>query len=327
MSGVYLELGNLETDNGRLDEAALCYQQILNEAPAARMWLPPITTWRYCRRKRDYGRARKLLFKVVDQAAGHELALRAQIRIAQLSMEEEANELAIVQLKHARIMAPKSIYQPFAGLTLAAAYLKDGRPEQARLVLSGQRLQLQKAPFKSTAAFLDCYAQFQLAKANKAGRREAGELLSLLWRDQDDMLLGSVGHFLMAQAYRDLGFWDQAERLLRQATQKADGPLITGLEYLLADTLVRQNRGEEAGKLFEKLAAGPSAYRARGVFQLAELDLQAQRVSECLQKCQQLWSEHSFADTAALLQLWGHALEKSGEYTKAAQCFNGQAPI
>jgi tetratricopeptide (TPR) repeat protein len=317
MPAVYLELGNLEINSGRVTEAAQCYQQILNEAPGSAYVAPAYYNLALLRaRKREYARARKMFFKVVDQAAGHELALRAQIRIGQLYMEGEENELAITQLKHARIMAPKSPYQPFAGLVLAAVYLKDGQLEQARLTLANQRAQLQKAPFKGTAA-----------KANKSGRREAGELLSLLWHDQDETLLGSVGQFLMAQAYRDLGIWDQAERLLRQATKNADGPLIAGLQYLLADTLTRQNRFEEAGGLFEKLAAGPSAYRARAVFRLAQLDLQTERLPECLQKCQQLWSEHSFGDTAALLQLWGNALEKSGEFTKAAQCFNGQAPI
>ncbi len=57
------------------------------------------------------------------------------------------------------------------------------------------------------------------SRSTSAARREASDLLSTLWRDQENDVLGIVGQYLKAQAYRDIGFWDQAEKLLRRAAQ------------------------------------------------------------------------------------------------------------
>ena len=323
-----LELGNMEAALGRAGEAAKWYDQLISEAQNS-----PYVAGAYYNlaklhvTKQDNVRARQAFFRVVDQSSGHELALRAQVRIGQLYLEQEDIGPAIVQLRRAQTLAPRSAYQPLATLALAAAYLQQACPEQTRALLAGQRLVMQKEPAKATAAFLDAYAQFRLAKATNSTRREASELLSTLWRDQEGDLLGAVGQSLRAQAYRDLGFWDQAERLLRHAAAQTPGPMKPALEYLLGDTLLQQNHGDEATRLFEKLAATPSAFRTRARLQLAQLDLKAKHFQECARKCQELWAEQALPDGAgALLQIWGAALEGAGDFAKAAQCFAGKAP-
>jgi tetratricopeptide (TPR) repeat protein len=324
---VYLELGNLEAARGQVSEAAQWFERLMREAQNS----PYVAAASYNLaklhlRKLDFPRARQALFRVIDQSSGNEMALRAHLRLGQMYLEEENRKDAIVQLRRAQALAPHSPYQPLANLALAAAYLQEERPDQARIVLAKQRASLQKEPYRPTAAFLDAYAQFRLAKATNTSRREASELLSTLWRDQDETLLGPVGHSLIAQAYRDLGFWDQAERLLRQATTQTQGPLNASLTYLLGDTLLKQNRREEAGRLFAKLAATPSSLRTPARLQLAQLDLQDKRFQECVSKCQKLWAEQAVSDPTPLLQIWGAALEGTGDFTKAAQCFAGKAP-
>ena len=176
---------------------------------------------------------------------------------------------AIVQLRRAQLMAPNSPYQALVTLTLAAAYLGDSRCEQTRLLLAGRRALLQQEPYKSTSAFPGRFCPVPPGQVHRAGRREASDLLSTLWRDQENDVLGIVGQYLKAQAYRDIGFWDQAEKLLRAAAKDAHRPMSVALEYLLAETLQQQNRAAEARALFEKLAAERSAYQPRARLQLA----------------------------------------------------------
>ena len=204
---------------------------------------------------------------------------------------------------------------------------KTAIPSYAQTALAKDRAQLQKDPYRATAAFLDTYAQYRLAKGNIAGKRAASDLLSTLLRDQDESMLGVVGSYLIAQAYRDVGIWDQAERLLKQALAHCKSPLAPGLEFLLADTFLKHNQRTEAVALLEKLTAQPNRYRAEAVFLRRQLDLQDKHYQECADKCRELWTEQAVADVPSLLQVWGAALEGTGDFARAAQCFGGKAPI
>jgi hypothetical protein len=102
--------------------------------------------------------------------------------------------------------------------------------------------------------------------------------------------------------------------------------LVAALEYGLGETLLMRDRRADAMVIFQKLAANPSAYRARAIFQLAHFDLQEKSYAACADKCHQVWGERSLIESSSVLQLWGHALEGMGEYAKAAQCFAGKAP-
>jgi tetratricopeptide (TPR) repeat protein len=327
MPAAYLELGNTEAAAGRDAEAAAFFERLARTAQGS----PFVASGHFNLaqlhvHKLDYIRARQAFFRVIDHAPGHELALRAQCRIGMLCLEEENVKEAIVHLRRAQPTAPMSAYHPLATLTLAAAYLEQGQPENTRTLLAQHRSILRTDPYKPTAAFLDAYAQFRLTKSTQQNRRLASELLGTLWRDQDQTLLGSLGNGLIAQAYRDLGFWDQAERLLRRTLAQTKGPFVSPLEYLLGDTLLRQNHRDEAIGLFEKLAASHGPRSAPARFQLAQIRVQDGRFKEGVEMCRQLWAEQSLADSAPLLQVWGAALEGAGDLVKAAKCFAGKAP-
>jgi tetratricopeptide (TPR) repeat protein len=106
----------------------------------------------------------------------------------------------------------------------------------------------------------------------------------------------------------------------------ARGCYVALLEYLLGETLLTRDGRADATVIFEKLAVAPSPYRGRSQLKLAQFDLQDKRYEACVEKCRQIWADKSVADSAALLQVWGSALESMGEYTKAANCFAGKAP-
>jgi outer membrane protein assembly factor BamD (BamD/ComL family) len=124
--------------------------------------------------------------------------------------EEDAGE-AIIQLRRAQKLAPGSPYRPVTALLLAAAHLQQEDPENARRVLIKNRAELLLDPHKPTALFLNAYAEYRLAKPVNGGRREASELLNSFWHGLDDNPLGPIGDNLIAHAYLDLGFAEQAE--------------------------------------------------------------------------------------------------------------------
>jgi tetratricopeptide (TPR) repeat protein len=324
-----IELGNWHAHAGKIPEAIQWYERLIREEPAS----PCVILAFYNRaqlhlRKQSFLQARRDFYRAIDQSPGHEFALRAQLRLGQLAFEEEDAKEAIPLFRRAQTLAPGSVHQPLAALNLAAAWLMVGKPEQARGALQKQRVALRQAPYKDTAAFLDGYATHQLAVAAKLLRREGSDLLSTLLQNQDTTLLGPIGQTLIAQAYDDLGFPDQAERLLRKALANVHTKtsLATNLELKLAEALLKQDQRSKAQPLLEKVAATSFNHRTLANFHLARLDLLDKEWKLCADKCRHLWEEKSFADSAALLQMWGTAYEGMGDYTRAAQCFSGKAP-
>lgn len=322
-----LELGILEASAGQPAKATIWFERLVRIAPASPQAAPACFNLGQLHAKnRDFVQARQAWFRVIDRQPGHELALRAYLRIAQSHLEDENPKEAIVQLRRAQNFAPGSAYRPVAALLLAAAYLQKNEPENARHVLARERPTLVKDAHKPMAVFLDAYAEYRLAKANRGGRREAADLLNTLWPDLDGKPLGPVGAGLVASAYYDLGFCEQAEKQLRRALEAGQGSYTAGLEFLLARTLWKQNRHADAVGLFQKLAATRSPYRDKSRFQLAQIDLDDKNFVACEAKCRQIWSDGAGAESAALLRIWGGALEGMGEYGKAAKCFAGKAP-
>jgi tetratricopeptide (TPR) repeat protein len=322
-----LELGNVEADAGKTGEAIGWYDRVLQEPKDA-----PYALAAYYNRAQLHLRrkaiilARKDFFHAIDQTPGHELAVRAYLRIGQLYLDDENTPEAIAQLRRGQAMGARSPYQPMITLTIAATYLAQGQPDEARRAMEAHRAVLHQEPYRNTAGFLDCYARYQIARANGAVRREATDLISTLWQNQDKSFLGPLGLSLLAQAYGDLGFWEQAEGLLRRAAAEKRGALTISIEYKLAETLLLQNQRQKAQPIFEKIAASSSRRRNHANYQLARLDLQDQKWKECAAKCQAIWQDGTFPESAALLHLWGSALEGLGDYDRAARCFAGKAP-
>jgi tetratricopeptide (TPR) repeat protein len=324
-----LELGNNKLAQNRRQEATTWYSRLIRDVS----YSPHVASAHFNLAGihllgGDTPQARKALFRVIDQMPGHEMALRASIQIGLLYLHEDDARQAIVYLRRAQALAEKSPYHPVAVLALTAAYLQNGEIDTARQILAKNRLILQPDPFLSTAVFLDRYSQFRIARASKDANSTAtvNALIEILWRNRDDTVLGGYGQWLIAEAYRDLEFWDQAEGVLRLAQVGASGSLKICVENSLGDTLIRTSKRAEAAELFTRYAEMETPYRPRARFQLARIDVEEKRFKEAAERCRTLWKERTFADQTALLHLWGAALEGCGELTKAARCYAGKAP-
>ena len=322
-----LELGNDKFADGDIAEAMNSYLRIQREMPGS-----PFTLCAHVNiaavhlRKGDYVQTRAWLFRAVDQSPGHDIAMRARIRIGRLYLEEENNIEAITHLRRARNLGPQSPYLPETILALAVAHLKNGEPEAARNLLSKDRALFQKDAGKSEFAFLDTLAAYAIAKESPTAKRQASELLGALLRDAETTRLGAVGHLLFAQAYVELGFTEPAESWIRKAAKLPTGPLRPAIDFALAELLTKQDRRDDAAPLFKKLVDDKTRYQGRARHQLARIDFHAKRYAECVESCRSLWTDHTFTDADAVLHLWGAALEATGDFGKAAQCYSGKAP-
>ncbi len=322
-----LELGIGDANDGKSAKAMIWFDRLLRHAPASAQAAPACFNLALLyARNQERILARQAWFRVIDHVPGHELALRSYLRIAQSHLEEEDAKEAVIQLRRAQTLAQGSPFQPIAVLFLAAAHLQLGEPDDVRRVLMKHRDKLLAEPHRPTAIFLNAYAEYRLAKPANGGRREASELLRSLWSGLDDHPLGALGDGLIAHAYLDLGFSQQAEQRLRQSVKSIHGPYLASLKYLLGETLLTQDRRADAAALFEKLARSKSPYHSKANFQLARMDLHDGRFEICEEKCRQLWVQGEFTDKAELLKLWGSALDALGEHTRAARCFAGKSP-
>jgi tetratricopeptide (TPR) repeat protein len=119
-----LELGNVEAAQNRWNEAVFWYNRVaLDHGLSPHAVAAHFNTGQAHLNRRDPARARKALFRVVDQSPGHELALLAGIQIGQLCLQENDALQAIVHLRRAQQYAISSPHQPTATLMLAAAQL------------------------------------------------------------------------------------------------------------------------------------------------------------------------------------------------------------
>lgn len=328
--GALMELGNLAARSKKWRDAISCYQESIRVAPhSAFSVFAYFNLAQIHLQRNEFVEARKAFFRVTDQNPGHELAMRAGLRLGLLCLEDEDTREALIHLRRANTIAMHSPYRPIVRMALAAAYLQHGDPESARTVLAQAREILQKEPYHATAAFLDSYARYRIARNSKNTgqiRREGNDLVNTLWHDKSQPILGVYGQWLMAQAYRDLGFLDAAQRQLTVAREAARGPFKWCVENTLAEVLAQQEQFEEATVIFEELAETESRFRGGAKYQLARIALIEGRYDLCTARCRQLWNEKAYPDTGALLHLWGAALDARGEYAKAAQCFAGKAP-
>jgi tetratricopeptide (TPR) repeat protein len=324
---IRLELGNHEASFENANEAKKWYESVLAMYPASDYALLAGYNLALAHlRNKDVTQARAAFYNVIYRAPGHELALKSQIRIGRMFLEEEKNAQALVSLRSAYILGAKSPNQALAVLTLATCHFRMEQYDKTRMLLAKERDYATKEPYRAMSIFLDAFAQYQQAKSTDSRRRESAELLNALWNQTDLDLLGPIGCLLFAQAYAELGFHDQAEKMLRQGALDRQTPLIDSMEHRMGLLLMNKQEYKQARQLFSKIAERSVTYRKQAGHQLASLDLFENRFGECTERCGRLWRDAPPADPVGLLQIWGAAFEGLGDLKRAMRCYSGKAP-
>ncbi len=327
-AAAYLELGNLETVTGHLDEAVTWYARLTREWPRSPLMVEAYYNLGLIRyRQGDRAAARQAFYRVVDRSPAHELTPLAYWRVGRIFLEEGEVEQAISPLRRALHNSPGSSAQSVAALTSAAAHLLTDNPRAANAVLRENRELVNRGGYRNTAAFLDTLARFRAAANRRQHQREAVDLLAVLLAVQDDPLLGPEGLALMGQAYRELGMHHEMTRFYQKALKRLHGPLASKLALELAEEHWAADKPETALPLYQKLIAeGSSSEAKRARLRIAEISLAEKKTQDCLKSCRELLQEKSGVDVPAVLRLMAQAYEQNGEHDKAIRCLSGQLP-
>jgi tetratricopeptide (TPR) repeat protein len=323
----YLVLGNLHCENLELPQAISWYERLLREMPRSRLGVEANYNLALIhQRLGNSAAARQAYYRVVDAGPAHPLAPLAFVRLGHMYLEEGELRKAISVLRRADTLADEPHTRGVAALTLAAAYAVTDEPQAAVTLLQKRREFLQQEPFRQGALFLNAYAEYRTAVLRRQFRREANELLAALLQLRQDLPLRGFGILLVGRAYHDLGLWEQVVQTYRRALPGMKGPLLQEINLGLAEALAKVSQFDEATRLYESVIESGSPLGPLAILRLAEIDLQADRLTQCLERCRTVLRHPDSVSSAAVMTLMGQAYDKQGDHRRAAECFAGRNP-
>jgi tetratricopeptide (TPR) repeat protein len=327
----FLEVGNLEASENRLNEAIAWYRQLLQPGRSS----PFAAEASYdlglaLKRQGSPYAAVEAFYRAVDQAPGGELAPWSRLWIGRILLEQAEYDRAVVPLRRAAAAAGHPAQGP-AVAYLAAAYLLADRPKEANEALFRARNLVAQEGTRAEVEVLDALARVRLAGQAGGVSRDASDLLTALLAYPKDSFLGPVGTLLFGHGYEALGMRARAAEVYEAALPALQGPLAEEMTYRLAayrlETLPEGKGRLLAVKMLDALASlSGSRWAAPAQYYLAQVALQEDRPRECLQRCQRLLRDPGSVPRPGVLKLMGRGFSQMGEHRLAAQCFAGEAP-
>ncbi len=323
----FLELGDLEYQDHRLDAALGWYDRLLREWPRSPSAIEAQYNIGLLRgRQGDRPAARQAFYRVIDRAPAHELTPLAYWRVGRMFLDEGDGEKALSPLRRALRAGNGTPAQSAAIVTVAAAHLLTDNPRAANAVLLEYRERIRHEQLRPAAVFLDTLARFRCADVGQR-KRESGDLLAALLTARDDPILGPVGFVLMGQAYRELGMAGETARAYERALPNLREPLAGELTLALAEAYTTLEKHESAVKTYRRaIDKGSPSVSRRARLRLAEIALEQKKPQDCLKSCRELLQEASGVDAASVLRLMASAYGQIGERDKAIRCLQGELP-
>lgn len=269
--------------------------------------------------------ARRHLFQAIDLAPGNDATAQAYLRIGQTFLEEGDAAAAARHLRRAQGLSVGSPLLPRATLLAVSAHLALEEPGAAQRLLAAQRPLLRKNEFERAYAFLNALTQYRAAKAKGMGRRESRDLYETAKAQGDEPILGRWGRYLQARAFLDMNLPLEALPITETTLGSAKGPIVDPLRYARGEALLQLSKKEDAAKDFEMLeASATDPWKRQAVWQLAQMDLERDQLDDCIRRCRQLGPDAP--NRKELLQVWGEAYRRQGDFAKAAKAFGGTPP-
>ena len=161
-------------------------------------------------------------------------------------------------------------------------------------------------------------------------RSESNRLLSAIATAQDEHFESFLDFYLVARAWQELGFREQAiEKLKLAADYTTMMVWRRQFQYELAIQWIQEQEFDRALPLLEELIASESdTWRDKAQWQLAAIQLQRQQPADCLAACEALLSRSITEDDKKnILDLMGRSYRLLGQHHSAALCFAGVIPI
>lgn len=325
----WLGLAGLQLQSGETDTALSLYGQFLREYPKS-----PLSASAWFHKARIEIRlgqseaAFESLYQLVDRFAGHELESHAWLSIGRLLIDGEHFQEAVRPLVRASTTARNLDVQAGAALSLATAYLLNGKNSAASLVLMDYRDAIRREPHDRVSAMLGTLARFRTV----SGVRKEGEgqrLISALAQlgeahyEQDSLRL------IAGEAWKELGLYEQMATVYSPAIRSENpSQLQQRMLFEVAEWQRQSGSPADALKTFALLGEkADGAWKRRSQESEIRILLSAGKLAECITGTRVLLrTATDDLEKQRLLELLGQAHEVQGDYALAAQCYAGVVP-
>ena len=266
--------------------------------------------------------------RAIDHSMGSSMEPIANLYLGRLLLEANEPKRAVVPLRRALALT-STRDRGVAALTLGAAYLLCGQPQNTAEILRSNQNWLDVDSTRDATAFLSCLAQVQGGHDPTRLKYDLRSLMTSISHVRSEQFFGRSGAVLIAIAYRELGLNGEAADICRDAiAHMPQCALRMKLELMLVDELLdrRDFAGTEA-QLRSITQSANEEVRHMAYQRLCELLLERDRSPEAETEAL-AWLK--CCDTPEMqstaLKSLGRCLQLKGDYLNAALCFSGSMP-
>jgi tetratricopeptide (TPR) repeat protein len=266
--------------------------------------------------------------RAIDHSMGSGLEPIANLYLGRLLLEANEAKRAVVPLRRSlALSAPRD--RGTAALTLGAAYLLAGQPQNTAEILRSNQSWLDLEATRDATAFMSCLAQTQGGHDPTRLKYDLRSLMTSISHVRSEQFFGRSGAVLIAIAYRELGLNGEAADICRDAiAHMPPCALRMKLELMLVDELLDRRDFESTEAQLREICESRNeevrhmAYkRLSGL--LLELDRRDEAEDETITWLRLCSTPEQQVEA---LKSLGRCLQRKGDYLNAALCFSGSMP-
>ncbi len=266
--------------------------------------------------------------RCLDYSMGSGLEPIANLYLGRLLLEANEAKRAVIFLRRSLALAATRD-RGTAALTLGAAYLLAGQPQNTAEILRSNQNWLDVESTRDAAAFLSCLAQVQGGHDPTRLKYDLRSLMTSISHVRSEQFFGRSGAVLIAMAYRELGLNGEAADICRDAiAHMPPCALRMKLELMLVDELLDRRDFEATEAQLRTIAdSANEEVRLMAYERLCALLLERDRTDDAEAAAAAWLKACSTPEQQAIaLRGLGRCLQKKGDYLNAALCFSGSMP-
>ena len=327
----YMVLGNVSFWTGQDSDAVSSYRELERRADGRDPgFAVRFNLGKAYLRLNQRKEAREAFYRVIDTAHGQAIQAVAYAYVGRLFMEDGLPENATRELARGLTFASTPEVRRACIETLAAAYLIEGNAMAANQTLMDNRDVIQEEePTRSHTAFISALARTRAAAGETDLLRRKRELTASLANVVPSRFFGSMGYYLIGQAFTELELVDQMEAVYGEGIAATQPHVLrTKMMFDVANHIYESGRWSELDKWFTEFEANGTPEGIRwSRLRRAEIAYKSGRYDECLDRCYDaMLIELTDDDKRLILTLMGKIFERRSDYYKAALCFAGMVP-
>lgn len=279
---------------------------------------------------RDFDAANDAMYEVVDHGKGQSLEPVGFLHLGKSFLESERISKSIRPLVRALSLSKSIEYRPHAAITLATAYLLDGKPEAANMIIVENKEDIKLGGIEEQGVFISALARFRIVQESLPRVRAGRTLTNSMAQVEPGEFFSAAGYLLVGQAFEEIGMPNQMSRVYTTAlSELPDIPIRDRMKYLLAIHANASNNLEFGSKLLNELISDEGGIWGRKAnFHLASVAYQRKDYADCIRRCADfLPLLEDNEEKVEALRLMGRAYQNQNMFYEAAICFSGSMPV